>query len=161
MQVFVCPMLVLHNKHILDVGDVVFGGIGLCVNQSTFHWQPERCMSGLSFFNAEVLFAHMCLRLSCSHSAEFYPGWVKWHIWVRLLRTGIGPELYETLQACASISVSKLCNFPLLYLLNFVKKKLKFGCFAKIPRITSSQKIFCKENFVCVLKKASIFVILT
>ena len=28
----------------------------------------------------------------------------------------------ETLQACASISVSKLCNFPLPYLVNFVNK---------------------------------------
>ena len=28
---------------------------------------------------------------------------------------------YETLQACASISVSKLCNFHLPYLVNFVK----------------------------------------
>ena len=29
---------------------------------------------------------------------------------------------YETLQACASISVPKLCNFHLQYLVNFVKK---------------------------------------
>ena len=29
--------------------------------------------------------------------------------------------LYETLQACASISVPKLCNFHLQYLVNFVK----------------------------------------
>ena len=28
---------------------------------------------------------------------------------------------YETLQACASISVPKLCNFHLQYLANFVK----------------------------------------
>ena len=28
---------------------------------------------------------------------------------------------YETLQACASISVPKLCNFPLQYLVNFIK----------------------------------------
>ena len=38
MQVFVCPMLVLHTKHLLDVGDV-FVCIELCVNQSSFHWQ--------------------------------------------------------------------------------------------------------------------------
>ena len=28
---------------------------------------------------------------------------------------------YKTLQACASISVPKLCNFHLQYLVNFVK----------------------------------------
>ena len=31
------------------------------------------------------------------------------------------PSSYETLQACASISVPKLCNFHLQYLVNFVK----------------------------------------
>ena len=31
------------------------------------------------------------------------------------------PFLYETLQACASVSVSKLCNLHLPYLVNFVK----------------------------------------
>ena len=32
------------------------------------------------------------------------------------------PEPYKTLQACASISVPKLCNFNLQYFVNFVKK---------------------------------------
>ena len=50
--------------------------------------------------------------------------------------------VYETLQACASISVLKLCNFPLPYLVNFVKKKLIFCLFPYIPRITSFYKIF-------------------
>ena len=34
------------------------------------------------------------------------------YYWPPPTRSPIGQSIYETLQACASISVSKLCNFP-------------------------------------------------
>ena len=70
---------------------------------------------------------------------------------------------YETLQACASISVPKLCNFHFQYLVNFLKKYNSFFSpkYLSLSKITSSYKIFCKKKIVCVLRKAFIFVMLT
>ena len=55
---------------------------------------------------------------------------------------------YDTLQAFASISVSKLCNFQLPYLVNLVNKLVFWFC-PNIPRMTSSYKILllCYLNF--------------
>ena len=63
--------------------------------------------------------------------------------WMNILysKTGHFQMAYDTLQAWASISVSKLYNFHLPYVVTFVNKL--FFCF--VPRITSSYKISCKN----------------
>ena len=50
----------------------------------------------------------------------------------------------ETLQACASISVSKLCNFPLPCLVNFVNIYYSV-CFPKYLRLPVLTKYFVKN----------------
>jgi hypothetical protein len=75
----------------------------------------------------QTFYFHTC------HTRKFYHNSV--------LPNGIS---FVTLQACALISVSKLLNFYLPYLVTFVNK-LVFWFFPKMPRITSSYKIFGKK----------------
>ena len=69
---------------------------------------------------------------------------------------------YETLQACASISVQKLCNFHLPYLVNFVRKKTNIMFFSpKYLGLPFLIKYLVNKKSVWILRKVWIFVIST
>ena len=56
---------------------------------------------------------------------------------------------HETLHACASISVAKLCNFPLPYLVYSMEKKIIFCFSPKYLGIPDLTKYVVKKNSLC------------